>query len=70
MQSALVSKGMPLGAVHIARFVDRFTVCCEQFVFQPAEVVELVRRMAGLFNCVSEEIKICHLPISLVQGAK
>jgi GGDEF domain-containing protein len=68
MQSALVEKGIPLTGVHIARFVDRFTVCCEQPLFQLKEIEELIGRLTGLFNCVSEEIKIAQIRMSFVQG--
>jgi hypothetical protein len=68
MQSALVEKGIPLSSVHMSRFVDRFTVCCEQPLFQSQEIGELVSRLTGLFNCVSNEIKISQIRMSLVWG--
>jgi GGDEF domain-containing protein len=68
MQSALVEKGIPLAGVHMSRFVDRFTVCCEQPLFQLQEIGELVCRFARLFNCVSDEIKISEIRMSLVCG--
>jgi GGDEF domain-containing protein len=68
MQSALVEKGIPLSSVHMARFVDRFTVCCEKPLFQPQEIGELVSRLTGMFNCVSAEIRISQIRMSLVYG--
>lgn len=68
MQSALVEKGIPLAGVHMARFVDRFTVCCEQPLFQLQEIGELVCRFTRLFNCVSDEIRISQIRMSLVCG--
>jgi hypothetical protein len=68
MQSTLVEKGIPLAVVHMARFVDRFTVCCEQPLFQIQEIEELVCRFTRLFNCVSDEIKISQIRMSLVCG--
>ena len=68
MHSTLVEKGIPPAGVHIARFVDRFTVCCEQPVLQLPEIIELVRNLATLFNYVSDEIKISHLRTNVVVG--
>jgi hypothetical protein len=70
LQSALVGKGIPLESVHVARFVDRFTVCCEQPVFQLSEITELVSRLAELFNSVSDGINISHLRIGLALGER
>jgi GGDEF domain-containing protein len=68
MQSALVEKGIPLERVHMARFVDRFTVCCEEPLFQLQEIEELVCRFTRLFNCISDEIRISQIRMSLVCG--
>jgi GGDEF domain-containing protein len=68
MQNAFVLKRISPESVGFAQFVDRLTVCCEQPVFQPEEIIELVRCLLTQFNAVSDEIKISQLRTSIVLG--
>jgi hypothetical protein len=66
--SALAGKRIAAERVWAAQFVDRLTVCCEQPVFQAAEIMGLVGRLAAQFNTVSDEIKAAHFRTSIVVG--
>jgi hypothetical protein len=68
MQSTLANKAIQPEQVHIARFVDRFTVCSEEQLFQLPDIVALVQRLSRLFNYISEEIKISHVRTNVVFG--
>lgn len=68
MQRALAAKGLPPDGVHIARFVDRFTVCCEQPFFDAGEVTALVRGLAELYHSIPGEIRISHQRVSIAAG--
>jgi GGDEF domain-containing protein len=70
MHNFLVEKGIPPASIHIARFVDRFTVFCEEPAFHTPQVVRLVSQVAALFNAVSDDIKISHLRTSVVTGGR
>ncbi len=70
MRGALARKGIPAERVWAAQFVDRFTVCCEQPIFQTAEIVELASGMARLFNAVSQTMKVAHVRVSVAAGER
>ncbi|MGE5775812.1 MAG: hypothetical protein ACM33V_06305 [Chloroflexota bacterium] len=68
LQNALYAKGIPSAQVLTALFVDRFTVFCEQPHLSLSEIAELGERLIGAFNAGSDEIKVAHLRISMVDS--
>jgi hypothetical protein len=51
-----------------ALFVDRFTVFCERPDLSLSEIVELGERLVTAFNADSQEIKVAHLRIGVVNS--
>jgi hypothetical protein len=68
LQAALGAKGSFPAQLLTALFVDRITVFCEQPDLSLPEIVELGERLITAFNAGSDETKLAHLRISLVES--
>jgi GGDEF domain-containing protein len=68
LQDILDTKGSLPTQLLTALFVDRFTVFCEQPSLTLSEIIELGERLIAAFNAGSDEIKVAHLRISVVDG--
>lgn len=68
LQDALDVKRISPTRLLSALFVDRFTVFCEQPDLSLSEIVELGRRLITAFNADSDEIKVAHLRIGVVNS--
>lgn len=68
LQDVLDAKGILPTRLLTALFVDRFTVFCEQPDLSLSEIVELGKRLVIAFNANSNEIKVAHLRISVVDS--
>jgi GGDEF domain-containing protein len=68
LQDILDAKGSLPAQLLTALFVDRFTVFCEQPGLSLSEIVELGERLIAAFNAGSDEIKVAHLRIGVVDS--
>ncbi|MBV5337799.1 MAG: hypothetical protein J0653_07695, partial [Deltaproteobacteria bacterium] len=68
LQDILDAKGTLPAQLMTALFVDRFTVFCEQPDLSLSEIIELGERLIAAFNASSEEIKVAHLRIGVVDS--
>jgi hypothetical protein len=69
LQAALGAKGSLPAQLLTALFVDRLTVFCEQPDLSFSEIVVLGERLITAFNANSDEIKVAHLRISVVDSS-
>ena len=68
LQNALDAKGGLPAQLLTALFVDRMTVFCEQPHLSLPEIIEMGKRLISAFNAGSDEIKLAHLRISMVDS--
>jgi hypothetical protein len=68
LQDALAAKAILPAQLLTALFVDRFTVFCERPYLSLSEIVRLGNRLITAFNADSEEIKVAHLRVSVVNS--
>jgi hypothetical protein len=68
LQDALDAKGISSEQLLTALFVDRFTVFCEQPDLSLSEIVKLGERLIIAFNADSDEIKVAHLRVGVVDS--
>jgi hypothetical protein len=68
LQDILDAKGSLPAQLLTALFVDRFTIFCEQPDLSLSEIIELGERLITAFNAGSDEIKVAHLRIGVVDS--
>lgn len=68
LQDILDGKDSLPAQLMTALFVDRFTVFCEQPDLSLFEIIELGERLITAFNAGSDEIKVAHLRIGVVDS--
>ena len=68
LQDVLGAKGRLPVQLLTALFVDRITVFCEQPDLSLSEIFELGERLTTAFNAGSDEIKVAHARISVVDS--
>jgi hypothetical protein len=68
LQDILEAKGSLPAQLLTALFVDRFTVFCEQPDLSLSVIIKLGERLITAFNAGSDEIKVAHLRIAVVDS--
>jgi GGDEF domain-containing protein len=68
LRAALGANGSLPDQLLTALFVDRITVFCEYPSLSYSEIVALGKSLITVFNASSEELKLAHLRISLVES--
>jgi GGDEF domain-containing protein len=69
LQAVLGTEGSFPTQLLTALFVDRITVFCEQPDLSHSEIIELGERLITIFNAGSNQIKVAHVRISVVESS-